>query len=349
MSALDAAPVTEAAPGVLRVALALPVHGIGAINSYLLWDDQDGHVLVDCGAYLPELPGGGLDEIRDALASRGARLGDVRALLVTHAHIDHYGLAGLVIQSTGAELWMHASAHMDLLAFRMPEQERDRLRRVLVSHGINSGDDLTRLADVNLSDWAPYLHSVVEPTLPLWGGEQLLIGGRHYEVIHTPGHSRSHVCLWSPDDRLLLSGDHMLPGITPPINFHHGLDDDPLGQFIDGLERIENLDPASVLPGHGTPFREGARRARAIIRTKHRRLQLTLAALGTEPVNVKELTALVYEKAVRSFQMRMAMAEVLGQLAYLRKRGLVERVVAPDGAVTFRRAGAEKNFAEYLA
>ncbi len=136
-----------------------------------------------------------------------------------------------------------------------------------------------------------------------------------YQVIHTPGHSRSHVCLWSPDDRLLLSGDHMLPGITPPINFHHGLDDDPLGQFIDGLERIETLDPASVLPGHGTPFQEGARRARSIIRNKQRHLQLTLAAIGPEPVNVKELTALVYERAVRPFQMRMAMAETLGQVA----------------------------------
>src|SRR6202049_1768852 len=123
-----AAPVSSEAPGVIRVALPLPLHGIGAINSYLLRDERDGHVLVDCGAYLPDSPGHGLDELSEALGSQGVRLSDLRAVLVTHAHIDHYGLAGLLIERSDAELWMHASAHLDLLAYRMPEQERDRLR-----------------------------------------------------------------------------------------------------------------------------------------------------------------------------------------------------------------------------
>lgn len=327
----------DLAPGISLVAVKLGVHGVPATNCYLLWDDQEGHVLVDCGAFLPAEPSSGITQISSALAARGAELSNVRALLVTHAHIDHYGLAGLVLRNSDAELWMHASAHMDLLAYAMPERERQRLDRVLASHGVSSASDRQAIVDSSTTDWAPYLYSVVEPNVLLWGGEHLSVGGRVFEVLHTPGHSRSHVCLWSGAERLLLSGDHMLPGITPPINFHHGLDDDPLGQFIEALERIEALDPALVLPGHGRPFGEGGRRARSIVASKRRRLELTLEALGEQPMTVRNLTALVYENAVAGYQLKAAMAEVLGQLAYLKKRGLVERVSFRDGTVGFKR------------
>jgi glyoxylase-like metal-dependent hydrolase (beta-lactamase superfamily II) len=331
-SELAAAAADEA--GVIRIPLPVPVHEIGSTNAYLVRDDQLGHVLVDPGAYRPELPDGGLGELSAALGRKGIRLGDIRAVLVTHPHIDHYGLTGHVLPSTGGELWMHAAASLDFYAFRAPARERERLCRVLRMHGVE-GDDIDDLAGLGVDDWAPYLHSVVEPTLPLWGGEQLTIGTRDVEVVHTPGHSRSHICLWSPTDRLLISGDHLLPGITPPINFHHGIDDDPLGQYLDGLARIEALDPALVLPGHGRPFAGGGRRASAIRQSKLRRVQAVQEVLSGEPLTVKQITAQVYVKAVRTFQLRMAMTEVLGIVGYLRKRDLVEQVSDPGGITRF--------------
>jgi glyoxylase-like metal-dependent hydrolase (beta-lactamase superfamily II) len=331
--------ITAEAPGIVRVPVPVPVHGVGATNCYLVRDERDGHVLIDCGAYLPDDSGHGLEALETGLAGKGVDLGDVRAVLVTHAHIDHYGMAGLLLEHTDAELWMHAAAFLDLLAFKRPDDERARLRRVLIAHGVDD-EEIEAIAAVTLDEWQPFLHSIVDPTTPLWGGELLPIGGREYEVIYTPGHSHSHVCLWSGEDRILFSGDHMLPGITPPINFHHGLDDDPLGQFIDGMERIEALDPELVLPGHGKPFGEGGRRARSIVQAKHRRIEQVLDEIGTKPVTVNELTHRVYARAVRPFQIRAAMAEVLGLVAYLRKRGLVEAIRSPDGTTTFRRTGA---------
>ena len=158
---------------------------------------------------------------------------------------------------------------------------------------------------------------------------------RGVDHLHIAGHSRSHICLWSPTDRLLISGDHLLPGITPPINFHHGIDDDPLGQYLDGLARIEALDPALVLPGHGRPFAGGGRRASAIRQSKLRRVQAVQEVLSGEPLTVKQITAQVYVKAVRTFQLRMAMTEVLGIVGYLRKRDLVEQVSDPGGITRF--------------
>jgi hypothetical protein len=123
--------------------------------------------------------------------------------------------------------------------------------------------------------------------------------------------------------------------ITPPINFHHGIDDDPLGQYLDGLARIEALDPALVLPRHGRPFAGGGRRASAIRQSKLRRVQAVQEVLSGEPLTVKQITAQVYVKAVRTFQLRMAMTEVLGIVGYLRKRDLVERVSDPGGITRF--------------
>ncbi|MGH2660399.1 MAG: MBL fold metallo-hydrolase [Actinomycetota bacterium] len=326
----------EPAPGIFRLVLPLPVHGVKSVNTYLL-RDESGSVLVDCGASLPEAAGGhGLKDLTAALEACGASLDEIRALLVTHPHIDHYGMACLLVNTTGAEVWMHPAGHLDFLAYADPEGERARLRRVLTEHGVEAAD-IETLADVIILDWAPYLSGVVEGTRHLWGGECLRIGVREWEVLFTPGHSRAHLCLWCAEERILLSGDHLLPGISSPIEFHHGFDDDPLGQYLDSLEHIEALAPLLVLPGHGRPFTDGARRARAIIESKERRMQRTLQAIEAEALTVKEITERVYNKAVLDYQLKMAIAEALAHLACLRKRREVVRSRRADGAVIFKK------------
>jgi glyoxylase-like metal-dependent hydrolase (beta-lactamase superfamily II) len=316
--------------------LPLPFKAVDSVNVYVLWD-PDGSVLVDCGAYRPEADRGhGLDELEAALGVCGASLHEIRALFVTHPHVDHYGMARLLVDKSGAEVWMHPAGQLDFLAYGDPETERARLRRVLNGHGVDL-DDTEALIQAMIDDWAPYLSGVVEGTRHLWGGECIPIGGREWEVIFTPGHSRSHLCLWCAGDGILLSGDHLLPGVASPISFHHGLDDDPLGQYLDGLERIEELAPQLVLPGHGRPFSDGARRARAIITAKERRMAQTLQAIEDEALTVRQVTERVYAQATLSYQLRMAVAEALAQLACLRKRGLVVRSNRPDGVVVFQK------------
>ena len=326
----------EPAPGIARLVLPMPVHGVGSVNAYLI-RDPSGSVLVDCGALRPDAGDGrALDDLESGLQDCGASLDEVRAVFVTHPHIDHYGLARALVDRTGAEVWMHPAGQLDFITYTDPDGERARLRRVLGEHGVEPAD-IEALANVIIADWAPYLSGVVESTRHLWGGEQLRIGGRGWETLFTPGHSRAHLCLWCPEDRILFSGDHLLPGVSSPVNFHHGLDDDPLGQYLDGLERIAALDPLLVLPGHGRPFTDGARRSRAIVDSKERRMGQTLHAIETEALTVKEITERVYANAVLSYQRRTALSEALAQLACLRKRGLVERSRRANGTVVFRK------------
>ncbi len=167
--------------------------------------------------------------------------------MVTHAHIDHYGLAGRLMEVTGAELAMHAMTDLDCEKYRHPDTARARRRDTYADHGVSEAER-TDLAD-HLTRWLPYLHSVVEASRRLRGGEELVIGGDRWEVVHTPGHSLGHVCLWSPARRVLLSGDHLLPGITPPVSFERGFDADPLRSYLDSLRRIADLPSRAGLPG----------------------------------------------------------------------------------------------------
>jgi glyoxylase-like metal-dependent hydrolase (beta-lactamase superfamily II) len=313
----------EPAPGIFRFVLRLPFPGLDRVNAYLLTDDASS-TLVDCGIYNPHPAGDhGWMELRSALEGAGRRVADVRRLVVTHPHIDHYGMAGRVVDETDCELWMHELATEELDIYRDPSRAVHDIREMLADHGLDTEelDDVTAFEDLR-----PFVVRVVDADHRLSGGESFDAGGRTWSVLHTPGHSRSHICLWSAGDGMLVSGDHLLPTITPHIDFRRGSDDDPLGDFLASLKRVEDLDPALVLPGHGRPFNEGAERARVIARHHDRRLGSILQVIRRSPHSAEEITDEVFGGTLLNFQRRLALGEALAHLAYLRKRGEVERI-----------------------
>jgi glyoxylase-like metal-dependent hydrolase (beta-lactamase superfamily II) len=314
--------------GLVRLALPVGVNAVESVNCYLI-PDGDRVTVVDCGVWRPAEPDGGLAELAGGLRRQGYELRDISGIVVTHAHIDHYGLAGRLMELTGAELLMHTFTDLDCEKYRHPDTARARRRDTYADHGVPEIERMD-LAD-HLTRWLPYLHSVVEASRRLRGGEQLEIGGQTWEAVHTPGHSLGHVCLFSPADRVLLSGDHLLPGITPPVTFERGFDADPLRSYLDSLRRIAELRPEHVFPGHGTPFGDPAGRIEAIVRTKLRRLDRIHAAIREAPCTVTELTDRLVAKAILAHQRQLAINETLAHIAYLRWDGLVERRVRPDG------------------
>jgi glyoxylase-like metal-dependent hydrolase (beta-lactamase superfamily II) len=322
------APASALPDGVSRIALPVGVNSIESVNSYAL-ADGDRVTLVDCGVWRPDPDDDGLPALERGLNAAGYALADIGRIVITHAHIDHYGLAGRLLELTGAELWMHAMTDLDCEKYRHPETARARRRDTFADHGVPDAE-IDGVADT-LGVWMPYLHSVVEAGRRLRGGERFQVGVRELEVIHTPGHSFGHVCLWSPVDGALFSGDHLLPGVTPPVTFERGFDADPLRSYMESLEHIIDRDPSVVLPGHGNPFREGARRAGAIARSKRRRAETIHGMIVEAPCTVTEIADRLVASAVRSFQRNLALSETLAHIAYLRGSGLVERRVRPDG------------------
>lgn len=329
----------EPAPGVFRLVLPLPFPGLNAVNAFLVAGD-DGSVLVDCGIRDPQPDRDhGWGEVVDAFGAAGAAPADVRRLVVTHTHIDHYGMAARLVEETGCELWMHSCAHEDLDLYRDPEGAKANLRELLADHGA-SADELDALTQ--FEDWRPFVSGVVEPSHPCEGGESFEVGGRTWTVVATPGHARSHICLWNESDGLLISGDHLLPTITPHIDFERGGEEDPLGEFLESLEKVAALDPKMVLPGHGRPFLEGADRARVIARHHDRRLGNILQVIRREPRSASEIVDEVFGSELLHFERRLALGEALAHLAYLRRRDEVERIETEDGTFLYKKVSRRR-------
>ncbi|MDP9233993.1 MAG: MBL fold metallo-hydrolase [Actinomycetota bacterium] len=319
----------EPAPGVFRLVLPLPFQGLERVNAYLLTDEA-GCMLVDCGIFqLADEPAHGWDEIVAAMRACDAEPRDVKRLVVTHPHVDHYGMAARFVAETGAELVMHASSRGELDAYRDPAGAAERLGHLLEGFGVPE-EELRELTA--FEDWRAYVSDVVDPATKVEGGESLTCGGRSWEVVHTPGHSASHICLFSQNDGLLISGDHLLPTVTPHIDFAEGHGDaDALGDYLDSLEKVAALEPSLVLPGHGRPFDEGAARAGVIASHHDRRLGSILQVIRWEPHTVSEITDEVFGPELFDFQRRLAIGEAIAHLVYLQRRGEVDQVTRDDG------------------
>lgn len=328
----------EPAPGVFRLVLPLPFPGLSRVNAYLV-HDPGGATLVDCGIFDPNLGAdGSWGALLGSLAACEAEPADITRLIVTHPHIDHYGLAARMVRETGCELWMHRDCEEDLEVYRDPQGFVRSLRELFEDHGVDAAD-LDELAV--FEDLRPFISGLVDPAAVLEGGESVTIGMRSWRALHTPGHSRSHLCLIS-DDGVLISGDLLLPSITPHIDFRRGGREDPLGEFLESLALIERIAPGLVLPGHGRPFHDGAERARATARHHDRRLGSIVQVIRRGPRTASEITDEVFGATLLSYQRRLALGEALAHLAYLRVRGEVERVRGEDGTFRYRKVEREQ-------
>jgi glyoxylase-like metal-dependent hydrolase (beta-lactamase superfamily II) len=322
----------EPAPGVFRLVLPLPFPGLDRVNAYLLHDDA-GSFLVDCGMWDPSADDGGFAELTAAVDTTGHTLENIKALVITHAHIDHFGMAGRVVQASGCELWMHEGARDQLERYGDPETLSDEMRAMLADHGASS-DEIAELTA--FEDWRPFVHSMSGATRWLKDGETFDAGGRTWTVVHTPGHDAGHICLWSEQDRILVSGDTLLGSVTPHIDFRRG-DDNPLGDYLASLVKIEALEPALVLPGHGRPFEDGAERARVTARHHDRRLGAIVQVVRREPHSASEITDAIFGDTLLNFQRRLAFGEALAHLAYLRLNDEVERFESEGKKFLYRK------------
>lgn len=242
------APRTEKVlPGVWRLRLPLPWPGVPHGNAWVIECDG-GVVMFDTGI-------GGKGKLRQldlALAQAGFGVEDVRLVVCTHSHTDHYGLAGAITERAGCELWMHPRwEHVRLLADD-PEAALEARIEVARQSGVSPAA-LERYREAR-SDSETGIDILKEPDRELVPGVEVVTDLGTWQVVETPGHAPSHVVLHQPERRLLISGDHLL-GRTV-LFFDYGHSPDPVGEFLASLDRVEPLDVGLVLPGHGRTFRD---------------------------------------------------------------------------------------------
>jgi glyoxylase-like metal-dependent hydrolase (beta-lactamase superfamily II) len=126
--------------------------------------------------------------------------------------------------------------------------------------------------------------------------------------------------------------------VSPPVTFERGFEPDPLGSYLESLDRVRDLAPDLVLPGHGTPFRDGARRAETIAAGKRRRLAQVRDLVESRPRTVPDLAVDLFGSTrMTGAQRHFVLAEILAYLAYHEARGVLRRTRRPDGVFLWSR------------
>ena len=241
-------------PGVWRLRMPLPWPGVPHGNAFAV-AAAGGIVLFDTGYADDE----GTRQLDLALAQCGFSLADVRLLVCTHAHSDHYGLAGPILDAAGCELWMHPRWGHIRAAADDPEGALERRIEVARQSGVPPAA-LERYRESRRGTNTG-LARLVEPDRDLVPGVEIETDLGRWQVHETPGHAPSHVVLHQPDTGLLISGDHVLGRVSPFFDYGHT--PDPVGEFLDSLGIVEGLRTELCLAGHGRPFRDVPAKVRA--------------------------------------------------------------------------------------
>ena len=249
----------EIASGIHLIKIHIPDNPLEYLNCYLV-EGTNGWLMIDTGWYTKAA----FKELQDKLKDLNLSLKDISTIVVTHIHPDHFGLAGRIKQvSPKTHLLVHRM-EANLIESRyvkFAELQRS-MAVVLQRHGV-PGEDVKELEAASM----PVLKFVfmTSPDDTLCGGENIATGKYDVEVIWTPGHSTGHVCLYEPENQLLFSGDHILPTITSNIGYHVESGDNPLGDYICALHKLEYLPVRKVCPAHEGIFTDLGARVRELI------------------------------------------------------------------------------------
>jgi glyoxylase-like metal-dependent hydrolase (beta-lactamase superfamily II) len=314
--------MTEVLPDLHQLRLPLTGSPLRHVNGYLLRGD-DGYTLVDCGWKTDDV----LDALKAELRNIGAGLDDIRTLVVTHFHPDHYGLAGTLVKLGKLRLMMHRLDWLHIRTYQVePMRSTASSLEWLCRHGLPEvpADEANRAAE------AFQRYTVVAPDVELEDAACVSVGKHELRVVWTPGHTAGHICLHDAERGLVLTGDHVLDPITPSVNYMRPNLGNPLGSFLASLVKIRELDADFVLPAHGEPFRGLRRRVDEILRHHDEREAAALDSLAggaLSAAHVAEQLPWTRRKLRLSelppFQQRQALGETIAHLEELRATGRV--------------------------
>tara|TARA_B100001540_G_scaffold272720_1_gene257189 strand:+ start:992 stop:2083 length:1092 start_codon:yes stop_codon:yes gene_type:complete len=321
----------EIAEGVLWLRMPLPM-ALDHINLYLL-QDEDGWWVIDTGIAL-----GPTEELwegvfRDVLGSR-----PVKAVLSTHHHPDHIGMAGWLCERWRAPFYMTEAEYLTGLAYSRTTREHyswameENMRRA------GYGDAQIASARENFEGFGSIVTPMPTAYRRLTEGGRLIIGGRRWQVMIGRGHSPEHACLYCAELNILLSGDQVIPRITSNVSVP-GTEPEanPLRDWFHSLERFLEDLPADtlVLPAHNTPFRGLHERLRYLIEHHEDHLLALEEACEQQPRTAMDLLPVLFRRKLEGHNLDMALGECQAHLNFLCQRGQLLRGLDEEGRYTY--------------
>ena len=301
---------------------------VGPINCYLAHGEE--LTLVDTGPRDPAT----LTALREGLSAQGLGLRDIRRVVVTHAHVDHFGLAAQVVAESGAQVLSHALNRWWLTDFG-PEWERRYAFYYDVFARSGAPLDFAEKAIAGMRRLSEYAASVPpDHFVPLEDGDTVSLGGEAWRVVFAPGHASGLVCLYEAASRTLISSDHLLRDITsnpvmePPTR---GETRRPraLVDYIASMQKTARLDIRIALPAHGEPVYDVPALVDGRIAFHRSRLAHIESQLECCAQTPYEICSILFPK-LKSFDVFLGLSEVIGHLDVLEEEGRV-RLETSDG------------------
>ena len=324
--------IREVFPNIFQIRVPLPHSPLGHLNSYLIRSEEE-NLLLDTGLNFPQA----FQSLCIGLSEAGVKPEELTEILLTHFHVDHVGLIPRFKEaSRNIRVLIHeVEARMSKLMSSEFKDYMESMESFLEANGAPSS------IAMNLQKFHPAFFNpqayeeLAIAALPLEDGQEMSVGDYNLQVLWTPGHSPGHVCLYEPSLKILFSGDHLLPTITPHVaQFIENTD--PLTDYLNSLERIEKLDAEVVLPAHEDAFTNHRERIRQL--TEHHKQRLTEIIEGLRSMS---LTAYVLASKVRwnvnykswdafpPFQKYLALGETVAHLNLLEQKEVVKRTKVP--------------------
>ena len=313
-------PVERVRPGLWSVPVPLPNNSLRYVLVYVFETDR-GPYLVDAGWNTDDA----YAALDAGLGHIGSSISDVQGVLVTHIHPDHYGLAGRVREASGAWVALHeADAKLIHDRYDAPEALLERVGSMLRRFGAPEPErNSLQQAAMPVRQ---FVNAVMPDTL-IEDGQRPDVPGWDLTALWTPGHSPGHLCFWEPRHRVMLTGDHVLPRITPNIPFHPQASADPLGDFLRSLDKLEGYDSEEVLPAHEHRFVGLDARLEELRAHHEHRFAEVIAAIKDGCTTAWEIASRMRWSRpwdrIEGFMRRAAVAEAMAHLTALRERGLL--------------------------
>lgn len=306
------------APGIVQITLPTPFP-VGDVHTYLLLGDP--LTLVDTGVNWPP----GRERLVAELAEVGVRLADIEQIVISHSHLDHFGLARTCQVAGGATVLAHPAACAKLADLQGYVQEAlSWSATILVQAGLPAEKHGWVRAFYGI---IPRMAEEVVVDRCLNEGQTLHAGGSEWEVYFFPGHSGDLIGLYRPADALLLGSDHLLGHISSNALLEPPRADAscrrlPLIEYWRSLDRLESLTIRQILPGHGTVITDVSGLLAERRRRRDRRLADIAGFVATTPRTVWEIAQALFP-SMTEVDIFLAISEVIGHLDILKRDGMV--------------------------
>ena len=323
--------------GIHRISMPVPFPEAGGpVNAYALEDREGGLVLFDSGLGSPEAE----RAMADGLRRIGRSPADVRRIVISHGHVDHFGGARTLIDQAGREVPVEVHPR-DLPKVAGGRARWEELAPLYGAHLSRLGVPEGILGEASREVARGFgLARAVPAAKPLDASGPLRVAHATFEILHMPGHTPGLVCLYDREHRIFVSDDHLLERVSPNPLIELGPNGEedwlPLVAYLDSVTRLRELEVDVVLPGHATPFGDHRRVIDRLLHFFGKRQERIEDVLSKGPATAWELSRALFP-AAPSAATFLTVSEVLANLEVLESRGRVARE-AQGGLYRFRRA-----------